>query len=305
MKKVNVFLATFVSVALFAACTNEMDEWYGQDDLQTAIETRGAMATISLASELDSFTLNSSNGISTTGGYYWNQTYTNTNFQTTNFKFSHTGGSVSGYNYWDGFTISNVADTTNYGTYGSGGSNVWIDHQWGCMAVPNGTVDPPNFLVGYWGYYMLDWQNEITPTTVFGENKYSNWVKLGNDTQTYTVSEVTVAMHPWAYFGVKSGDGFATPFGPGDSFEIIIYGVKADGKFVTSSGNVVSKTEKLADYPNTPGAKLQIIKDWKPITINFGEPIKYLVFQIYTSDEDPQWGPNTAVYFCLRDVVME
>lgn len=294
MKKVNVFLTMIVSAALFIACTNEMDEWHGQDDLQTAMETRGAMTIISLASELDAFTLNSTNGIATIGGYYWNQTYTNTNFQTANFRFSHTAN--ASWNYWDGFTVSNVADTTNYGNPSS--SVGWLDHQWGSMAVPTGTTSAPNFLVGYWGYYMLDYQNPIDDTTIFGESNYSNWVKLGNDAQSYSVSKVTISIHPWPFYGVLYGDGFARPFKPQDDhFDLIIYGVRPDGSFIEDP-----ITYSMAYYV---GNTLMMSTGWEDITIDFDEPLKYLVFQMFTTDADPIYGPNTAVYFCLRDIVME
>lgn len=306
MRNLKLFFSMIGFTVLFAACTNEMVEWQMHENLPIDMDTRNALTSISLASELDAFTLNASNGISTTGGYYWDQTYTNNNFQTDNFKFSHTGGAVSGYGYWDGFTVSNVADTTNYGAPGS--SDGWIDHQWGGMAVPTSATNKPNFLVGYWGYYMLDLQNDITPTTVFEENKYSNWVKLGNNSSTYTVSKVAVSIHPWPFYGILYGDGFSSPFGHGDFFDLVIYGVKADGSFVTAPTFPVSMksvTHRFADYPNDPNADLEMSVDWENVALDFGVPLKYLVFQMVTTDADPIWGPNTAVYFCLRDIVMQ
>lgn len=304
MKKTKFFLTMFVFAALFAACTNEMDEWQMPDNGKNAGETRASRTPVSLAADLDGYTLNATNGRPTTGGYYWNQTYSNTLFATTNFTFSHT--SMPEWNYWDGFTVSNVANTTNYGAPGSSGG--WLPHQWGCMAVPTGMVNKPNFLVGYWGYYMLDYQNEITPTTTFAENKYALWAKLGNNAQTYTVNHVKVAIHPWPYYGNLNGDGFARPFRPGDHFDLIVYGVKANGNFVTTEndeGETIAKsiTYKMADYPI--GGSLIMPTGWTNIAINFGEPIKYLVFQMFSTDNSEQLGPNTAVYFCLRDIVMQ
>ncbi|MFT3902355.1 MAG: DUF4465 domain-containing protein [Niabella sp.] len=299
MKKINFFLLVLASVTLFVGCSRQLDTpAVSGIELKADTKSRKLLSAISLASELDTITLNATNGIATTGGYYWNQTYTNTNFQTTNFKFSHTAN-VS-WNYWDGFTLSNVADTTNYGTPGH--SEGWLPHQWGSMAVPTGAESKPNFLVGYWGYY-LDDQNPIDTATVFGENKYSNWVKLGNDMLTYTVSKVTMAIHPWPYYGILYGDGFARKFVSGDYFDLIVYGVKADGKFVkTSSGDVKSIEYKMADYT---GSSLIMPTGWKDITIDFGTPVKYLVFQMFSSDYHPIYGPNTAVYFNLRDIVMQ
>lgn len=290
-----------VFAVLFVGCINEIDEWSGLEKQQTDMQTRGTLAPISFASELDTFTFGSSNGIPTTGGIYWDQTYTNTQFQTTNFTFSHTGGTASGYSYWDGFTVSNVADTTNYGAPGS--SDGWIDHQWGSMAIPTGATTKPKFLVGFWGYYMLDGLVPIQASDTFDEADYSNWVRLGTGTQTYTVSTITVAIHPWTYYGILYGDGFARPFVPNEHFDLIVYGVKADDTFVTTSGGAVkSVTYKMADYTSSG---LIMPTGWTNVTINFGEPVKYLVFQMFSSDSDPTYGPNTAVYFCLRDIVMQ
>ncbi len=301
MKQKILFRFLFVCSALFAACTNDTNEFPELEQYSDSQQIRADRTNISLTNDLNGFTLNADNGTATTGGFYWNQTYSNTKFQTTNFTFSHTGGNVSGYNYWDGFTISNVADTCNYGAPGS--SDGWIAHQWGCMAVPTGMVNKPNYMIGYWGYYMLDYQNEITTETEFEENKYATWVKLGNNSQTYTVSKVTVAIHPWPYYGNLRGDGFARPFGPGDHFDLIIYGVDAEGSFVRTTENAVRKiTHAMADYPS--GGPLNKPTGWTDITIDFGEPIKYLVFQMYSTDNSGALGPNTAVYFCLRDIVM-
>ena len=313
MKKEKLFLVLFVFAALFAACTNEMDEWQAQDNtLQNATELRATRTPISLMSELNTYTLNSSNGLEQTPGYgyYWNQTYTNTaKVSTAHFTFSHTAN--PSWNYWDGFTISNVADTTQYGIPGLPGDSLhskpWVTKQWGCMAVPTGATTRPNFLVGYWGYYREP--GNITTSTTFTESGYSNWVKLGTGTQTYTVSNIKVTMSPWAYYGIKYGDGFARKFVAGDHFDLIVYGVKANGKFVTETipgpPTIVRPkaiTYKLADFPS--GGSLIMSETWTDISINFAEPVKYLVFRLFTTDSGP-YGPNTATYFCLRDIVMQ
>ncbi len=312
MNKVNSFLMMFVCAALFTACTNEINEWQEQDNLQSLSSTRATATTISLAQELDAVTLNAANGTATVGGFYWNQTYSNTKFTTPNFTFSHT--STPEWNYWDGFTLSNVADTHNYGVPGDPGnpahSEGWLPHQWGCMAVPTGTNQKPNFLVGYWGYYMLDYQHKTELT--FNETWFSNWVKLGNDANGRNVSTIKVAMHPWPYYGILNGDGFARKFEQGkDHFDLIVYGVKANGDFITESetdnqGNTITVrkgiTYKMADYT---GSSFIMSAGWINIPINFEEPVKYLVFQMFTTDSHPIYGPNSAVYFCLRDIVMQ
>ncbi len=247
--------------------------------------TYSVSVTYQLLTSLNTFSLNSSNGTSTTGGYYWNQTYSNTNFTSGIFTFSHTGGDVSGYNYWDGFTVSNVADITNYGAPGS--SDGWIAHQWGCMAE---NPISPNFLIGYWGYYMKDFQSGLTN---FTESGFSNWVKLGNGSSTYNPQEVSVAIHPWPYYGNLYGDGFARPFVLGDYFVLKVYGVNASNQIV---GPV---NYYMADYRTTPGS---MSKKWNPINITSLGAVKYLMFQMESTDASAQYGPNTAVYFCLKNI---
>lgn len=245
---------------------------------------------ISLVSELNDFTLNSTNGVATTGGYYWNQTYSNNKFQTANFIFSHTGGAVSGYNYWDGFTVSNSTDNSNYGTTSS--SDGWINHQWGCMP-GGGYNDSPNFLIGYWGYYMLDNQSGLT---TFSESGFSNWVKLGSGTTTYQANNVKVAIHPWPYYGILSGDGFARAFTTGDYFVLKIYGVN-------SSNQIVGPVNYyLADYRTSTHI---MSTDWNEVNVSSLGAIKYLMFQLKSTDSDPTLGPNTAVYFCLGDIEIQ
>lgn len=112
------------------------------------------------------------------------------------------------------------------------------------------------------------------------------------------MSKVTVAIHPWPYWGILYGDGFARPFEPQDDhFDLIVYGVRTDGSFVEEP-----ITYNMAYYA---GNTLIMPNGWEDIIIDFGEPLKYLVFQMFTTDADPIYGPNTAVYFCLRDIVME
>lgn len=246
--------------------------------------TYAVSVSYQLQTTLSSYTLNASNGTSTTGGYYWNQTYSNTRFTSGIFTFSHTGGVQSGYNYWDGFTVSNVADVTNYGAPGS--SNGWINHQWGSMAVNTSS----NFLIGYWGYYMKDYQSGLTN---FSESGFSNWVKIGDGSATYNAQEVKVSIHPWPYYGILYGDGFARKFALGDYFLLKIYGVNASNQIV---GPV---NYYMVDYRNSVGT---IVTSWKTVNITALGAVKYLMFQMESTDNSAQYGPNTAVYFCLNNI---
>lgn len=259
---------------------------------------------ITLSSELNQFVLNSDNGIQPEGqtGYYWNQTYTNTKFhETPHFTFSHTGGNVSGYGYWDGFTVSNVYDSSNFGTYTTdtihSGSVNWILHQWGCMDKNNSNT---NFMLGYWGYYRKDIQSfpidpeNIPYPTAFTETGFSNWIKLGDGNTNYTVTSISYTNSPWAYYGCKEGDGFATPFNsPSDYLHLLVFPVYASG--VIGSPVVI----ELAGFTNV----FKGINEWTTEELNFHN-VRYLLFQMRSSDSG-QYGMNTAAYFCLNNIVMQ
>lgn len=239
---------------------------------------------IQLSSTLSNYSLTSSNGTSTNGGYYWNQTYSDSLFTSGIFTFSHTGGLTSGYNYWDGFTVSNVADTHNYGTTSS--SSGWIDHQWGCMAVNISA----NFLVGYWGYY----KDDQSGLTTFSESGYSNWVKIGNGSATYGAKSVKVAIHPWPYYGILYGDGFATPFTSGGQFTLKVYGVNSSNQFVGPvTYSFVNSTSRVTSINN----------EWTSVNISSLGNVKYLMFQMSSSDSG-SYGMNTAAYFCLNNIIV-
>jgi hypothetical protein len=239
---------------------------------------------IQLSRTLSNYSLTSSNGTSTNGGYYWNQTYSDSLFTSGIFTFSHTGGLTSGYNYWDGFTVSNVADTNNYGTTSS--SSGWIDHQWGCMAINTSA----NFLVGYWGYY----KDDQSGLTTFSESGYSNWVKIGNGSTTYGAKYVKVAIHPWPYYGILYGDGFTTPFTSGGQFALKVYGVNSSNQFV---GPVIYY------FVNSTSWVTYINSNWTSVDISSLGNVKYLMFQMSSSDSG-SYGMNTAAYFCLNNIIV-
>ncbi|MBE8728266.1 DUF4465 domain-containing protein [Flavobacterium hungaricum] len=254
----------------------------------------GTTTTLNLTSSL------LSSGTTTTGGKYWQDTYTsNTNLTVDIFKFSHSATST-GYNYWDGFIVSNVNDITNYGAAGTGGSNNWVAHQWGAMAgsgfgtsstiaagTPGTTGDP--YIVAYWSSYM---DPQSPEGTTFSEANFSNWIKIG-DTGLYQVQGLKINIHPWPYYGCLYGDGFARAFTSGDRFELLIYGVDQSGVITNPI------VHSLADYS---GSSLVMPTGWVNVnTTDLGDlgNVKYLIFQMASTDSDPTYGINTAAYFCL------
>ena len=229
----------------------------------------------------------------TVSGGYWTGTLNDdsTAIRFGEFVFSHSS-QWGGY-YWDGFTYATNGDNNNYGyadTTGHSGSVNWINHQWGVMAgggiktIANNAVTEVRkgipYLIAYWGYYM----------ELFGE--HSLQVNLA-DSSLFAPQEIYICNHPWPYYGNFYGDGFARPLNhPGDVFKLIIHGVKANGTEVTQ--DVI-----LAQYNANAPYNVSQSPDWKRVNLATFGNIKSLYFTMYSTDADPVYGPNTAVYFCL------
>lgn len=248
------------------------------------------------------------------GGGYWDQTY-NDNDTTIcfgEFVFSHLPagpGASFGGSYWDGFTYVINGDTANYGKGGS--SQGWVGHQWGCMAGGgiagfdsdgNPIVNPKNsYLVAYWGYHM---EPEYYCSMHFGdippEPMHCLTVSL-KDSSLFKPQEVYICNHPWPYYGNIYGDGFAIPMDSiNNEFSLWVHAIKADCR-------EDSIKVPLAWFED---GELFQEADWQKINLKplFGGDnysIQTLYFTMYATDSDPQWGPNTAVYFCLDKLTVE
>lgn len=242
----------------------------------------------------------------------WTQTYNDedyTFFETNSpFAFSHIldgpGAAYGGY-YWDGFTYSKNGKNTDYG---QGSSQSWIANQWGNMAGggiktdaegnvlkdQSGVVltDPEApYLVAYWGFGM---EPEYFYTIYYGVNLTEpahNLQTLFTDGNTYEAVGVYVNNHPWPYYGNINGDGFASAFGEGDYFKLIIHGLDADWN---ETGKSVE--HMLAEYKD--GQLIQS-SNWEWVDLSSLGEIGGLYYTLETTDADPTYGPNTACYFCM------
>jgi hypothetical protein len=116
------------------------------------------------------------------------------------------------------------------------------------------------------------------------------------DGSLFSPQSIWICNHPWPYWGNIYGDGFARPLNkPGDRFDLIIHGVKADGSEVTMSPIT------LAEYDPSEPYGVYEDPNWQQINLSAelkGE-YQYLYFTMYSTDTIPVYGPNTAVYFCL------
>lgn len=233
---------------------------------------------------LDLSTFDLSDGIEAQGGKIWNKTYTDKEFLTHQiFTFSHTSEYPQS---WDGFTISNVKDNTTE-------HSNWVENQWGNIAKGGIKGEGTPFLIGFWGYYMKDW---IATEGVFEEEKYSNWIKIGDAKDTYKAVSIYLTNHPWPISNILEGGYPASPFKKGDYFSVNIYGVDKDNKV---KPNVIEHV--LADYR---GENLTISKEWNKIDLSSLGEVSYIFFQVQTTDSG-QYGPNTAAYFCLDGLTVD
>jgi hypothetical protein len=247
------------------------------------------------------------NWTDTCNGGYWNHTYDDsiTSIRFDEFVFSHLPagpGSAFGPNscqgsYWDGFTTGSNGDNRNYGKPGE--SADWVAHQWGCMA--GGAVDSTccchvvkgdPYLIAYWGYFMEPEYHESMHVTLPPEPMHDLTVHL-EDYSLFAPQGVLICNHPWPYYGNIYGDGFARPLDRDtDYFKLFIHGLDADS---LPTGQTV---EHVLAQGTSNGPIQSTCWQWVNLT-TLGDSVRWLYFTMETTDADPTWGPNTAVYFCL------
>lgn len=231
---------------------------------------------------------------------YWKETYNTQesilSFNGGMFNFSHIPGQFGGtdvgggMSYWDGFTICRSGDTTDYGMIGN--SDGWVPQQWGCMAGGGlnsnfQTEQGKPYLVAYWGYYY--------------ETEGVHACQVDFDGETHRVKGTYICNHPWPYYGNIHGDGFAGAFATkGDYFTITAHGMlngEDTGSSVTMTlaENDGSSTQQEEGWPKG----LVQSKEWQWMDLSELGEVDAVYFTMATSDADPLYGPNTAVYFCL------
>lgn len=214
---------------------------------------------------------------------YWADTYNETDYtywESQVFAFAHlTEGKSYGGTYYDGFTVSKNASDANMTSVEGG----WTENQWGCMAkggivsVEDGkpvvSADKP-YIIGY----------------------YSSWNMVGesldiifNTGETYNAVGVYVTNHPWAYYDVTVGEGYAHKLEQeGDYFKIIATGML--------NGSETGTAEfKLAEVKD---GELNAVKDWEWFDLSGLGEVDNIYFTIDGSDKAGGYL-NTASYFCM------
>ena len=142
------------------------------------------------------------------------------------------------------------------------------------------------YLVAYWGYFDAN-------SSMVDLNSQSVKVSLAGDS-LFNAQEVWICNHPWPYWGNIYGDGFARPLNQaGDRFGLIIHGVKASGQEVKTDSIDLAINYDVGFPPEQDDTWEKFI-----FPSSFVD-IQYLYFTMYSTDNSGEWGPNTAVYFCM------
>ena len=191
----------------------------------------------------------------TDGNYDWTD-----NGMTFNMNVSWSGGA------WDGFTYSDVNDTTTsgylnqYAVYGDG-----LDRS-----------DTGVYAVSYAG---------ATPTVSFASAQTVNGFWANNTT--------------YAALAILNGEGSATAFTTGDWFKMTIEGFDSNSAtqgvvdFYLADFRTYTVGDTKEDYMTT---------DWSYVDLSsLGDNVSSLQFSMSSTDNGT-WGMNTPAYFAMDDM---
>ncbi len=175
------------------------------------------------------------------------------------------------YGSWDGFSYSNITDTTTAG----------VDGQYNAIT-GGGQDSSANYGVGYVG-----WAEPPTITL---------------DTAG-VVDGLYMTNNNYAYYSMLDGDAYAKKFGgsSGDDEDWLLLTIT--GKDV---GGVVSGTVDfyLADYRFEDNSQDYIIDTWEYVDLISLGVVKSLEFSLSSSDVG-EWGMNTPAYFAMDTIIPE
>jgi len=196
------------------------------------------------------------NGSDESGGFTSGSAYFNNNYN-------------SAWGSWDGFSYSNITDTTTAGTAA----------QYNAITGA-GQGNSANYAIGYVGWASL-------PTITL-------------DTAD-VVEGLYVTNNNYVCYSMLDGDAFSKKFG-GDSgndpdwFMLTITGKDVDG-LVTGTVDFY-----LADYRFADNSADYIVNTWQYVDLTSLGAVKSLEFSLSSSDVG-DWGMNTPAYFALDTLI--
>lgn len=153
---------------------------------------------------------------------------------------------------------------------------------------PGGTflVAYDNFFAHTWMYPDTDVEKFTAPTILFDKASDVLSVDLANTTYT------TLSMFTGDSFGKKF------KYEDNDYLGVTITGLDEFGDAMLDR----TMDFYLADFRTANGGG--ILEDWATVDLAFND-VHGLRFEMFTSDGDPMWGPNTPFYFAMDNLVLD
>jgi hypothetical protein len=200
---------------------------------------------------------------------YWNGSDESGDFASGNAYFNNNYDST--YGSWDGFSYSNITDTTSSG---------WTA-QYNAIT-GEGQNGSANYGIGYVG-----WTEPPTITL---------------DTAG-VIDGLYVTNNNYAYYSVLNGDAFAKKFGGASGDDEDWFLLTITGKDV--AGIAIGTVDfYLADYRFEDNSEDYIVKTWEYVDLSSLGVVKSVEFNLSSSDVG-SFGMNTPAYFALDTVIPE
>ncbi|MFQ6036470.1 MAG: DUF4465 domain-containing protein, partial [Sedimentisphaerales bacterium] len=201
--------------------------------------------------------------------HYWNGSDGSGGFASGNAHFSNNYNAA--WDTWDGFSYSNITDTTTSGIAG----------QYNAIT-GSGQGDSVNYAIGYVGWTEPPTVTLDTPAIVGG---------------------LYVTNNNYAYYSMLNGDAFAKKFGGDSGNDPDWFLLTITGK--DSNGNATGTVEfYLADFRFEDNSHDYIVDTWQFVNLTALGTVKSLQFSLSSSDVGP-WGMNTPAYFAIDTIVSE
>jgi len=199
---------------------------------------------------------------------YWNGSDGSGGFASGIVRFSNNYN--ADWDSWDGFSYSNITDTTTSGMAG----------QYSAIA-GSGQAGSTKYAIAYVGWTEPPTITLDTPAIVRG---------------LYVTNNNT------AYYSMLNGDAFAKKFGGDNGSDPDWFLLTITGK--DDNGGVTGTVEfYLADFRSNDNAADYILKTWEFVDLSALGVVKSLAFSLSSSDVGA-FGMNTPAYFAIDTIVL-
>ncbi len=172
---------------------------------------------------------------------------------------------IPDWNYWSGFSVSNMKDTVTAG----------YENQFSSIT-GSGATGSENYAVVH----------------------FPGSLKMEFD-EVMEVTGVNITNSAYAYLSMRDGDDFSKKFGgtegtDPDYLKLLVWGTDASGNLTDTVAFF------LADYRFEDQEDNYIVNAWEWFDLTVLGAIKELHFDMESSDVG-DWGMNTPAYFCIDD----